>query len=242
MINWQFFPDSAPAVCEAYGNLPTVAIDTPEPPCQKTFVGADNHLAGLVAGKGLGDFAKAKFDCAYDAYVSLDFPTIPDINGPRAGGSREGFEGVCGPIPDGKYFSIDTLSGGPDQPENTRRLFTDLLTTLPDAKTILVIGPAGDTMPHGGPRRGRRAGPQGPGLDRWPRGRPERPRRHPQRAPVGAATWPTSPSATASSSCPWPSPWRAARPSRSRSPRSTHEFITRDNIDQYYPAPMRAAA
>ena len=39
MINWQFYPDSAAEICEAYGNLPTVAIDTPEKPCQKTFVG-----------------------------------------------------------------------------------------------------------------------------------------------------------------------------------------------------------
>jgi ribose transport system substrate-binding protein len=146
MINWQFFPDSAQAICEAYGNLPTVAIDTPEKPCQKTFVGANNREAGLVAGKGLGDFASKKFSCAYDAYISLDFPTIADINGPRAGGSLEGFESVCGKVPTDKYYSVDTLAGGPDQPENSRRQVTDILTTLPDAKTILLICPAGDAM------------------------------------------------------------------------------------------------
>jgi ribose transport system substrate-binding protein len=147
MINWQFFPDSSAAVCEAYGNLPTVAIDTPEKPCEKVFIGADNRQAGVVAGKGLGDFAKAKFDCKYDAYISLDFPTIADINAARAGGSRDGFEAVCGKIPADKYFSVDTMAGGPDQPENTRRQVTDLLTTLPDAKVILIISPAGDSMP-----------------------------------------------------------------------------------------------
>jgi ribose transport system substrate-binding protein len=146
MINWQFFPDSAPAVCEAYGDLPTVAIDTPEKPCQKTFVGANNKEAGLVAGKGLGDFASSKFNCEYDAYISLDFPTIADINAPRAGGSLEGFEAVCGEVPADKYFSVDTFAGGPDQPENSRRQVTDILTTLPDAKTILLICPAGDAM------------------------------------------------------------------------------------------------
>lgn len=146
MINWQFFPDSSEAVCEAYGDLPTVAIDTPEKPCQKTFVGANNRQAGLVAGKGLGDFASAKFGCEYDAYISLDFPTIADINAARAGGSVEGFEGVCGKIPAAKNFSVDTFAGGPDQPENTRRQVTDILTTLPDAKTILIISPAGDVM------------------------------------------------------------------------------------------------
>lgn len=146
MINWQFFPDSSAAVCEAYGGLPTVAIDTPEEPCQKTFMGANNRQAGLVAGKGLGDFASSKFGCKYDAYISLDFPTIADINEARAGGSVEGFEGVCGKIPTDKYYSVDTFAGGPDQPENSRRQVTDILTTLPDAKTILIISPAGDGM------------------------------------------------------------------------------------------------
>ncbi len=146
MINWQFFPDSSEAVCEAYGGLPTVAIDTPEEPCQETFVGANNREAGLVAGKGLGDFTQEKFGCEYDAYITLDFPTIADINAARAGGSVEGFEGVCGTIPTEKYFSVDTFAGGPDQPENSRRQVTDILTTLPDAKTILVISPSGDIM------------------------------------------------------------------------------------------------
>jgi ribose transport system substrate-binding protein len=144
MINWQFFPDSAPAICEAYGNLPTVAIDTPEKPCQKVFVGADNREAGLIAGKGLGDFASSKFSCQYDAYISLDFPVIADVNAARAGGSKEGFENVCGAVPADKYFSVDTFAGGPDQNENSRRQVTDILTRLPDAKTILIISPNSD--------------------------------------------------------------------------------------------------
>ena len=147
MINWQFFPESAPEICEAYGNLPTVALDTDEKPCQRVWIGANNHFAGVVSGRGLGNFAQAEFGCEYDAYVSLDIPSIPAVNGPRAGGSKDGFEEVCGPVPDDKYFSIDTLLGGGDQPENTRRQFTDLLTTLPTAEVILVISPSGDSMP-----------------------------------------------------------------------------------------------
>ena len=147
MINWQFNPALAPAVCEAYGSLPTVAIDTPEDPCQATFVGADNRQAGLVAGTGLGEFAQDRFGCQYDAYISLDLPTIAEINEMRAGGTREGFEAICGPVPDEKYFSVDTFLGGADQAENSRRQVADILTTIPDAKTILIVSPAGDTMP-----------------------------------------------------------------------------------------------
>ena len=121
MINWQINPAISEAVCEAYGNLPTVTIDVPEEPCGVAFVGADNREAGLVAGTGLGEFAQERFDCQYDAYISLDFPTVPEINGPRAGGTKDGFEAICGPVPAENYFSVDTLLGGPDQPENTRR-------------------------------------------------------------------------------------------------------------------------
>ena len=42
------------------------------------------------------------------------------------------------PIPTEKYFSVDTFSGGPDQAENSRRQVADILTTIPDAKTILL--------------------------------------------------------------------------------------------------------
>lgn len=235
MINWQFNPAISPSVCEAYGNLPTVAIDTPEPPCQKTFVGADNRVAGLVAGKGLGDFAKAKFDCAYDAYVSLDFPQIADINAARAGGSREGFEGVCGPVPADKYFTIDTFSGGPDQPENTRRQFTDLLTTLPDAKTILVIGPAGDTMPSAALGAADVVGRKdqvwivGHGADPSVR---DAIRNEPQWVGdvgyfperYGSLIMPLAIALARGEAVPEQS-------------LVTHEFINRDNIDEYYPAP-----
>ncbi len=66
MINWQFFPESAPEICEAYGNLPTVALDTDEKPCQRVWIGANNHFAGVVSGRGLGNFAQAEFGCNYD--------------------------------------------------------------------------------------------------------------------------------------------------------------------------------
>jgi ribose transport system substrate-binding protein len=144
MINWQFFPESSPSICAAYGNLPTVAVDTPEKPCQKVFVGADNRNAGLIAGKGLGSFASAKFGCQYDLYISLDFPVIADVNAARAGGSKEGFENICGKVPAAKYISVDTFSGGPDQNENSRRQMADILTRFPNAKTILLMSPNSD--------------------------------------------------------------------------------------------------
>jgi len=146
VINWQSDEAASANICDAYGNLPTVAIDVPQAPCEKIFIGADNYAAGIVGGEGLGNFVQKQLDCQYDAYVSIDIPSIPSVNGPRAGGNKEGFENICGPMPDSKYFSIDAFQGGPDQPENSRRQFTDILTALPNAKNILVVAPAGDPM------------------------------------------------------------------------------------------------
>lgn len=144
MINWQFIADASEAVCEAYGNLPTVTMDVPQEPCAKVFVGADNHQAGVIAGTGLGDFAQSEFNCEYDLYVSLDLPGQPDINDARAGGTLEGFENVCGTVPEDKLIQIDKQQGGADNQENIRRTFTDVLTANPDAGVILVAAPFGD--------------------------------------------------------------------------------------------------
>ena len=144
VINWQFFPDAAEAVCEAYGDLPTVTMDVPQGPCERVFVGSNGHAAGLVAGAGLGDFVDGEFGCEFDLYVSIENLSSPDINAQRAGGSREGFEGVCGAVPDGKFRVVDKRQGGSDALENVRRQFTDILTTAPDASVVLVMSSFGD--------------------------------------------------------------------------------------------------
>lgn len=143
VINWQFDPTVSKKVCAAYGNLPTIALDSDQKPCQKVLIGADNYAAGLVAGDAMGQFAK-KTNCAYDIFIAVELPSIPDLNKKRAGGTREGFEKVCGAIPDAKYKMIDKTQGGSDALENIRRQTTDILTANPNAKVILASSPYSD--------------------------------------------------------------------------------------------------
>ena len=63
VLNFQLFEDSSPEVCTAYGDLPTIAIDIHQAPCEVAFMGADNTLAGTLAGKVVGDALKAENDC-----------------------------------------------------------------------------------------------------------------------------------------------------------------------------------
>ncbi len=144
VINWHFTAAASPALCTAYNDAPTVALDTTQDPCQKTFVGADGHTAGVVAGSALGDFAKSKSNCEYDLYVSIVNLNLPDIVSARDGGSREGFESVCGPIPTDKSVMLNKTDGGADRQSNIRRIFTDILTIHADARNVLVMASFGD--------------------------------------------------------------------------------------------------
>lgn len=144
VINWHFTAAASPGLCEAYDQKPTVALDTVQEPCQAAFVGADGHRAGVVAGAALGNFAQENIDCGYDLYVSIVNLNAPDTVAQRDGGSREGFESVCGAIPDDQYVIVNKTEGGADRSANVRRIMTDLLTINPDASNILIMASFGD--------------------------------------------------------------------------------------------------
>lgn len=72
VLNFQLYEDSSPEVCAAYGDLPTIAIDIIQEPCQVAFMGADNTFAGTIAGRAVGEALEAENDCTYEAVVTLD--------------------------------------------------------------------------------------------------------------------------------------------------------------------------
>jgi ribose transport system substrate-binding protein len=132
-LNFQSDAKSANAICEAGPAVPVIAIDIQQGSCQTAFMGANNEFAGELAGRALGTHMKEKFDCQYDAYVSMEQPDAGAVNTARMGGYRKGFESVCGPIKNLKTqnaFRID----------QARTTFTDVLTTLPGAHRIVVAG------------------------------------------------------------------------------------------------------
>jgi ribose transport system substrate-binding protein len=107
VLNFQLFEDSSPEVCTAYGGLPTIAIDIHQAPCEVAFMGADNTLAGTLAGKTVGDALKAENDCTYQAVVTLDTKGAGATTLARMNGMIAGFEEACGKIDAAKFKSID---------------------------------------------------------------------------------------------------------------------------------------
>lgn len=134
IINFQLDAAAAEAICAAGPDVPVVAVDIHQRPCEDTFMGADNQFAGELAGQNLGQYFQDNFACEYDAFVSLEQPAAGEVNEARAGGAITGFESVCGEIPQDKLFRVDaggTIDGG-------REKFADQLTALGGAERIPV--------------------------------------------------------------------------------------------------------
>lgn len=135
IINFQLDEKAAPQICKAGPDVPVVAVDIHQPPCEKTFMGADNRNAGDLAGTSLGKFFEDKFTCEVDALVSLESPGAGAVNEARAGGAIEGFQSVCGELAADKILRVD----GGQNIDGGREKFADILTSIGGAKRIAVV-------------------------------------------------------------------------------------------------------
>jgi ribose transport system substrate-binding protein len=126
-------PNATERICAAGPpDVPVISFDVLQEPCSKTLAGANNSYAGYIAGRALGMHFLRKFDCEYDAYVSLEALDAGKLNEDRMGGYREGFESVCGPIHDEHKENAITA-------DQTRPVVTNILTSLPAADKIAVV-------------------------------------------------------------------------------------------------------
>jgi ribose transport system substrate-binding protein len=156
VLNFQLFEDSSAEVCTAYGDLPTIAIDIVQEPCQVAFMGADNTLAGTIAGKYVGDALKAENDCDYEAVVTLDTKGAGATTLARMNGMIAGFEEACGAIPEDKFKSID-VGGTTDL---ALEKFGNQLSAIPPGGIIAVLS-LNDDMSLGAFAAARTAGREG---------------------------------------------------------------------------------
>jgi ribose transport system substrate-binding protein len=153
VLNFQLFEDSSPEVCAAYGDLPTIAIDIHQAPCEVAFMGADNTLAGTIAGKVVGDALKAENDCTYEAVVTLDTKGAGATTLARMDGMIAGFEEACGTIDPDKFKSID-VGGTTDL---ALEKFGNALSAIPPGGIIAILS-LNDDMSLGAFAAARTAG------------------------------------------------------------------------------------
>lgn len=134
LINYQDNEKVSPQICAQGPQVPVIAISIKQEPCQISFTGADNKQAGTIAGDGVGKYVKDKFDCKYDAFISLEAPKAGALNTDRMGSYRTAFEAICGKIHDLRV--IDTRGVA----DVARAAVTDTLTALPGAHRIIMVG------------------------------------------------------------------------------------------------------
>ncbi len=208
-------------------NIPVIAIDIPMPGA--TFFGVDNPKAGGMAGKGLGEWIKKNWNGQVDALVMLELPQSGPTPAARMKGQRDGLESVIGKIPESKVKHLDSKN----TLEEARKLMSDTLTTLPNAKRIAVVCINDDTA-AGAIAAAQAAGRQKQiavaAVDASDRGREEI--RKPGSPQIGStASFPEKYGEKII-----PAMIKAINGEKLPEKFYTdHVFITRDNVDQYYP-------
>ncbi len=208
--------------------IPVVAIDIPMPGA--TFFGVNNPVAGGMAGKGLGEWIKKNWDGKIDALVMLELPQSGPVPAARMKGQRDGLESVIGKIPESKVKHLDSKN----TLEEARKLMSDTLTTLPGAKHIAVVCINDDTAAGAiaaAEAAGRKTDIAVSGIDASERGREEILKAgSPQIGSTasfpekyGEKIMPVLVKAIGGEKMP-PQFY------------TTHVFLTKDNMDKYYPA------
>jgi len=143
LINFQLFEDAAAAICEEFPGIPVVSIDIHQRPCETTFFGADNAGAGFMTGVSTGRVIEADFNCEYDEFIILNALAAGEVVVIRGDSAVEGFESVCGPIPEDKFNLIDVPSIAVDEArENT----ADWLTANPSANVVPLVSTNDDML------------------------------------------------------------------------------------------------
>jgi len=129
---------------EAFGNvimararaasIPVFAIDIPMPGA--TFFGADNYLAGQIAGEQLANWVNENWDGEANAMLVLELPQSGPIPAARMQGMIESFqETVTTPLADENVIRLDSKN----TQEEAFRVVSDTLPSLPeDAKIVAV--------------------------------------------------------------------------------------------------------
>ena len=207
--------------------IPVIAIDIPMPGA--TFFGVNNPVAGGMAGKGLGEWIKKNWNGQVDALVMLELPQSGPVPAARMKGQRDGLEAVVGKIPESKVKHLDSKN----TLEEARKLMSDTLTTLPGAKHIAVVCINDDTAAGAiaaAEAAGRKTDIAVSGIDASERGREE-------------IRKPGSPQIGSTASFPEkygdkivPALVKAINGEKLPAQfYTTHAFLTKDNVDKFYP-------
>jgi len=112
--------------------IPVIAIDIPHPGA--VFFGADNYKAGLIGGEAAAKYAIEHWDGKVDKVLSLELPQSGEVPAQRMKGQLDGIK---------KHLKIDEKNilhlDSKNTMEESKRVVSNILNTMPDARRILVM-------------------------------------------------------------------------------------------------------
>jgi ribose transport system substrate-binding protein len=115
-------------------NVPVIAIDIPMPGA--TFFGADNYLAGQLAGEAAAKWVGENWDGQVDAILLLELPQSGPVPAARMQGMLDALQaGLAAPVAEDKVFRLDSKN----TQEESFKVTSDILPSLPDAKHIVAM-------------------------------------------------------------------------------------------------------
>jgi len=208
-------------------NIPVIAVDIPM--VGATFFGVDNYRAGQMAGEALGRWIQHHWDGELDRLVVLEEPRAGPLPAARVRGQLDGLRSVIGEIPPERVLLLDSENTF----EASRARMGAALDQAPDLRRFAVVGFNDDTARGAlAAARARRREPHvvvvSQGADRHAREEI----RNPQSRLIGATAY-------------MPEKYGErlidlARRLANNEPvppavYMDHVFITRENIDRYYP-------
>lgn len=132
-ISFQPFDDLAAEVCDITGDAPTIGVVFEQGPCQVSRLDIDQARSGRLAGAAVGAFAAERWDCAVNAWISLESSDADPDGRARMQGYRDGFVEHC-PLP-AQALAIDDA-------DRLATAQTQLAGLLPDikGKPNIVVG------------------------------------------------------------------------------------------------------
>ena len=115
-------------------NIPAIAVDIPFPGA--TFYGANNYRAGYIAGEGLGQWIKQKWQGQLDVLLKLESSQVGPVVDARLQGQQEGLEAVIGALSEDQIIAIDNHVVADD----VEAVISNLLPQLNHRNKIGIIG------------------------------------------------------------------------------------------------------
>lgn len=115
-------------------NIPVVAIDIPMPGA--TFFGADNYLAGQLAGTALAEWVNENWDGSADYLLILELPQSGPVPAARMQGMEDSIqENIETPIAAENIFRLDSKN----TQEESFAVVTDTLANIPEGSKVLGV-------------------------------------------------------------------------------------------------------